>query len=71
MLILKLRNKVDMIHTINVSQSKNISNEVFKLNWQLEQMMEVEKIDGLADIKKRMKHARKKGKKKKRKITHV
>lgn len=69
MMILKIRKKIDTIHAINISQSKNITNEVFKLNWQLEQMTGAEKVDGLVDIKKRMKKARKKGKKKKG-ITH-
>jgi len=72
MMVLKIHKKIDTIHAINISQSKNVSNEVFKLNWQLEQMTGgPEKIDSLADIKKRMKRARKKGKKKKKGITHV
>ena len=70
MSIMRLRRKIEEIGGVRLAGAKmdDYSHEMYKLNWQLEQLTGEEKVDGLGDIRKKMdavrKAAKKKGKKK-------
>jgi len=68
MIILRLKEELVAIHNFAVAQSKEISNHVYRLNWRLEQLTGVEKVDSLRDIRLRMEtHRRQQAKKKTKK----
>jgi len=49
------------------AKADDFSAEMFRLNWQMEQLLGTEKVDGLDDIKRRMKAVKKAAKNKERK----
>ena len=65
MSIVKLRKKLDDIRLMRIAQSKEGDKEIQRMGWQLEQLTGQEQIDSLADIKRRMKEARKEKERKK------
>ncbi len=65
MSIIQLHEKIDAITNAAVSQSKGLSDYMYRLNWQLEQLTGKERVDDTSDWRK--KYRRKKKKKKKRK----
>ena len=65
--IIETEKRINFITMTAVAQSKEVNKTLYKLNWQLEQLTGKEKVDSLKDIKKQMKLATKKGKKKKEK----
>ncbi len=66
MSIIRIREKLDSIGTLRIAESKEGANEIYRLNWQLEQLTGKEKVDSIEDIKVRMKQLRKKLKEKKK-----
>lgn len=67
MSIIRIREKLDSIGTLRIAESKEGTNEIYKLNWQLEQLIGKETVDDMGDIKARMKAVRKAAKKRKKK----
>jgi len=64
---IRIREKLDQIGTLRIAESKEGASEVYKLNWQLEQLTGKEKADNMDDIKFRMKQLRKAAKEKRKK----
>lgn len=62
--IIRIREKLDAIATLRTAESKEGASEIYRLNWQLEQLTGKEKVDSMEDIKVRMKQLRKKLKEK-------
>lgn len=62
--IIRIREKLDAIGTLRTAESKEGASEIYRLNWQLEQLTGKEKVDSMEDIKVRMKQLRKKLKEK-------
>ena len=67
MSVIRIREKLDQIGTLRIAESREGASEVYKLNWQLEQLVGKETVDDIADIKARMKAVRKAAKKKEKK----
>ena len=69
MSIIKLRGKIEELGIIRMASAKvdDYSHELYKLNWQLEQLLGTEQTDGLADLKKKQDAIRKAAKKKRKK----
>lgn len=67
MSILRIREKLDRIGTLRIAESREGVSEIYKLNWQLEQLTGKETVDDMDDIKARMKAARKAAKARKKK----
>jgi hypothetical protein len=63
MSIIRIREKLDHIGTLRIAESREGVSEIYRLNWQLEQLTGKETVDDMDDIKKRMKAARKAAKK--------
>lgn len=63
MSIIRIREKLDAIGTLRIAESREGANEIFRLNWQLEQLTGKEMVDSIEDIKMRMKQQRKAAKK--------
>jgi len=67
MSIIRIREKLDGIGTLRIAESREGAGEIYKLNWQLEQLTGKETVDKMDDVKARMKAARKAAKKRKKK----
>jgi len=67
MSIIRIREKLDSIGTLRIAESREGTHEIYKLNWQLEQLTGRETVDDIKDIKARMKAARKAAKQRKKK----
>ena len=61
--IIRLREKLESINTLRIAESKDGIHEIYRLNWQLEQLTGKEKTDSTLSIKERMKQQRIAGKK--------
>lgn len=59
--IVKLQDKMDLIHSFNAAQSSEGQSIMNNLSWRLEELKGEEKVDSLKDLKKQF------GKKKKKK----
>jgi len=66
MSVIRLKEKIEQLGIIRLANAKvdDFSHELYKLNWQLEQLLGEEKVDGIGDIKQRMKAIKKAAKKK-------
>ena len=53
MRILKLRERINVISNTLVSFSSNVLREMAKLRWEMKQLTGEEKVEDLADVKKR------------------
>jgi len=63
MQIIKIQEKMDLIHSFNAAQSAEGQSIMNNLSWKLEQLKGSETVDGLKDLKPKFRKNKKKKKK--------